>query len=177
QLYPKEVQIDRPAFRNRFPLVTGSGHRARVKLIIHEQGTPFEGDDFSWTHVDGLLKSADIELSQCLFFVVILDRKQKPTLVCYGAGTELQQLFNFAEAVPQRLGLTVGEQFVGALNRNDALGVQDAVETARKSMLKRHPHAEVLLSIMVDEGRSVQEVLETMKKHGLTRILLTSTKA
>lgn len=178
QLYAKEVQINRPTLRRQFPLINGAGAKARVKLIIEEQKTFYEGDDFSWTQVDGLLKSADIELTQCLFFVCALDKKQHPKMLCYGTGAELKQLFEATKEVPHRLGVTVSEQFVSALNRNDPDGVIAAVDSARKDLLKHHPHAEVLLSTaLVSEKDSVQTVLKKMKECALSRILVMSDKA
>jgi predicted transcriptional regulator len=64
------------------------------------------------------------------------------------------------------------------LNRNDPDGVIAAVDSARKDLLKHHPHAEVLLSTaLVSEKDSVQTVLKKMKECALSRILVMSDKA
>jgi len=147
--------------------------------MIRDAPPPFVRDDIqsSWFDIDAVLKSADIDLEQSLFFVYALNREQNADLVCYGTGGELRRLLNMKEETPDHTG-EIGQQFLMAMNNDDKREVRRIVEIARSLLIKRHPHAEVLLSTIArKDSEELQEILADMAEHRLNRILLVSDRA
>lgn len=186
QLYPKDVQILRPMPpRRQFPLVTEGGVRARVKLILQRSGMPAEGDDFRLDTLRQLLHSAEIELTQSVFFVYDLDTTGD-TIVCYGTGAELEALYQMGD--PYRGGTTIGAAFVRALNFNNRMALDEIVPMARAILQSRHPSSDILLSTKSMHENDTMEAVMNVMQHGqrppgggtpenMTRILLQSDKA
>lgn len=199
QMYRKEIQIDQFSSSRRLPLVNGGGHKARVKLFIAQRSHDIKHEDergdhgrdrdqkqkghdeeasdplFTWEWIDGLLKSADVEAQQSLFFVY---SRSPSEIICYGTGDEVKNLLNMQNEVAGHPGDSIGDLFRDALRAGDKQEVKELVDQARRILLKGHPHADVLLSTVVrKESDELQHVMDEMARNGLNRILLVSDHA
>ena len=174
QLYPKEVQFVAPSeHRRQFPLISGAGERARIKLIIRDNALPDVGQSFRWDTIGNLLRSADIELSRSIFSICKMGSGGALDIVAYGNGSELEALFNMTDEF--ELGVDIRTAFARALDRNNVPEIEDIIPKARDVLLKKGSNSDILLStVSMNDGDTMEAVLKTMRDAKLSRIMLTS---
>lgn len=173
QLYPKEVQFNSPSdLRRQFPLGSGHGQKARLKLVIRDNAPP--DPSVNWGELEGLLRSADLSLPNSFFTICKAGPKGRLPIVAYGTGSELRTILEMTE--PSTSGSDISTALTLALHRNQISDIEKVIEDARKLLLQRG--SDVLLSTTsAPDSDTLQSVLVTMHGAKLNRILLTAPDA